>query len=645
MEKINVVVLASGNGSNLQALIDIQKLNLLPINISGVIADRQCLALNRAEIAGLENSLYQHNSSYDSVMNDNNLISLVEKYNPGLIICAGYMRILGKTFLDRFNNISIVNIHPSLPLNQGGIAGANSIGEALSQFMDGKINETGVMVHHVTEELDAGEVIDFITIPILNDDTLESLKSRVQMCEKPLLICSLMKLLISSNKNQSNEVKEIKNNIISGKVRDRFDIGYDLICFYLSDRLSSFDRAICDVSGKGRLLNLINRWWMRRTGHIIPNHLLYIDQNYMICKKCSVIPLEIVVRGYITGSTNTSLWTHYNKGVRNYCGIEFPDGLNKNDRLSKPVITPTTKGEIDEPISREEILNRGIVTEEEIDFIFSKALELFRYGTEVVDKKGLILVDTKYEFGRTIDGEIILIDEIHTCDSSRFWLKESYKPGVEPKKLDKDAARDYIKSVCNPYNDPIPEIPQVEKDKVFSCYKKLYELLIDGNYIEIIKETIDLRKVSNLELQNNEVVKNYYQNQHKNVVVILSGSPSDEWFIHKLRTELRNKNIVSLEHVCSAHKKTKQLLTILDGYNNSLRNVIYITVAGRSNALSGVVACNVDGVVIACPPLSDKDDLMVNINSTLQMPSNVPVMTILEPKNVAIACQRIFHSK
>ena len=645
MEKINVVVLASGNGSNLQALIDIQKLNLLPINISGVIADRQCLALNRAEIAGLENSLYQHNSSYDSVMNDNNLISLVEKYNPGLIICAGYMRILGKTFLDRFNNISIVNIHPSLPLNQGGIAGANAIGEALSQFMDGKINETGVMVHHVTEELDAGEVIDFITIPILNDDTLESLKSRVQMCEKPLLICSLMKLLINSNKNQSNEVREIKNNIISGKVRDRFDIGYDLICFYLSDRLSSFDRAICDVSGKGRLLNLINRWWMRRTGHIIPNHLLYIDQNYMICKKCSVIPLEIVVRGYITGSTNTSLWTHYNKGVRNYCGIEFPDGLNKNDRLSKPVITPTTKGEIDEPISREEILNRGIVTEEEIDFIFSKALELFRYGTEVVDKKGLILVDTKYEFGRTIDGEIILIDEIHTCDSSRFWLKESYKPGVEPKKLDKDAARDYIKSVCNPYNDPIPEIPQVEKDKVFSCYKKLYELLIDGNYIEIIKETIDLRKVSNLELQNNEVVKNYYQNHHENVVVILSGSPSDEWFIHKLRTELRNKNIVSLEHVCSAHKKTKQLLTILDGYNNSLRNVIYITVAGRSNALSGVVACNVDGVVIACPPLSDKDDLMVNINSTLQMPSNVPVMTILEPKNVAIACQRIFHSK
>ena len=365
----------------------------------------------------------------------------------------------------------------------------------------------------------------------------------------------------------------------------------------------------------------------------------------MICKKCSVIPLEIVVRGYITGSTSTSLWTHYNKGVRNYCGIEFPDGLNKNDRLSKPVITPTTKGEIDEPISREEILNRGIVTEEEIDFIFSKALELFRYGTEVVDKKGLILVDTKYEFGRTIDGEIILIDEIHTCDSSRFWLKESYKPGVEPKKLDKDAARDYIKSVCDPYNDPIPEIPQVEKDKVFSCYKRLYELLIDGNYIEIIKETIDLRKVSNLELQNNEVVKNYYQNHHENVAVILSGSPSDEWFIHKLRTELRNKNIVSLEHVCSAHKKTKQLLTILDGYNNSLRNVIYITVAGRSNSLSGVVACNVNGVVIACPPLSDKDDLMVNINSTLQMPSNVPVMTILEPKNVAIACQRIFHSK
>ena len=186
------------------------------------------------------------------------------------------------------------------------------------------------------------------------------------------------------------------------------------------------------------------------------------------------------------------------------------------------------------------------------------------------------------------------------------------------------------------------KFPQSEKDKVFSCYKRLYELLIDGSYDEERKETVDLRQVSNLELQNNEVVKNYYQNHHKNVAVILSGSPSDEWFIHKLRTELRNKNIVSLEHVCSAHKKTKQLLTILDRYNSSGRNVIYITVAGRSNALSGVVACNVSGVVIACPPLSDKDDLMVNINSTLQMPSNVPVLTVLEPKNVAIACQRIF---
>ena len=133
---------------------------------------------------------------------------------------------------------------------------------------------------------------------------------------------------------------------------------------------------------------------MNQTKHIIDNHFLYSRGKYLVAKKCTTIPLEIIVRGYITGSTSTSLWTHYNNGVRNYCGIDFPDGLIKNQKLDEPVLTPTTKGETDELISYQEILNRNIVSEEELDYIYSKAIELFKFGADYVDNKVLILVDT-----------------------------------------------------------------------------------------------------------------------------------------------------------------------------------------------------------------------------------------------------------
>ena len=360
-----------------------------------------------------------------------------------------------------------------------------------------------------------------------------------------------------------------------------------------------------------------------------------------------IIPLEIIVRAYITGSTNTSLWTHYNKGVRNYCGVDFPDGLKKNQKLEAPVLTPTTKGEVDELISYDEILSRNIVTREELDFIYSKAQELFSFGTSVVAKKGLILVDTKYEFGRDVNGNIILIDEIHTCDSSRFWMAGTYDDcmarGAEPIKLDKDAVRDYVKGICNPYEEPIPEIPEEKILEVQGCYRGFYELLSGDKFTSSGGENIN---TINTDVENNAILQNYFQNIHRDVVVILSGSVRDEWFINKLRTNLQKKNIFCLEHVSSAHKKTREVLQILENYNSMAkfgRRVIFITVAGRSNALSGVTACNTHYPVIACPPFQDKSDFQVNINSTLQMPSDVPVMTILEPVNVAHCCQRIFE--
>ena len=400
--------------------------------------------------------------------------------------------------------------------------------------------------------------------------------------------------------------------IKSGKVRDLYETSSNYVIHH-SDRLSSFDRNICNIDGKGELLCKTAKWWFDRTRHIIDNHVVGIEGRNMIVKKCSVILIEFVVRGYITGSTSTSLWTHYNNGERVYCGIEFPDGLKKNQRLAEPVLTPTTKDEHDEPLSCEDIITRKILSKGELNYIKEKALSLFSYGQKEALKRGLILVDTKYEFGYDSNGNIILIDEIHTCDSSRYWKNDSYQErfnaGEEPEKLDKDSVRDYVKKVCDPYKDDIPEIPTEVKTHVYNCYSTLFSKLISNS---------------------------------ENLVVIISGSESDKEHFTKIGKELDNLYIPNTSYVCSAHKNTLGLIQILNDNRNLTQRIIYVTVAGRSNALSGVVACNVSEPVIACPPFKDKDDMMVNIHSTLQMPSNVPVMTILEPRNVALTCLRIF---
>lgn len=634
---MNIIVLASGNGTNFQALIDAQKSKLLPINILGLISNNiNSRAIQRAVDNNIPHQYINTNGNSNNYHQEliDGINSLVENNNKSLIIVlVGWMRIVSKKFINTFPNI--INIHPALP---GKYPGINAIRKAYDDFLgDPKLNTTGIMVHKVIEEIDAGEVLDTIEVPILLKDTYEDLENRVKLAEKPVLIKGLMKLILQLEASVNEQNGRV---ILSGKVRDRFSLGYNLICFHITDRLSSFDRHICDVPGKGRLLNMTNKWWMDRTKHIIPNHLLYIKDDHFIARKCQVIPLEMVVRGYMTGSTNTSLWTHYNKGTRNYCGVDFRDGYNKNDKLDQPVVTPTTKGLTDELISYEEILRRKVVSKNELDYMYEKAMELYLFGVETMKNRGLILVDTKYEFGYDQDRNIILIDEMHTCDSSRFWTIESYEKGGEPRKLDKDSARNYVKSLCDPYTvDKIPEIPLEKKEEVFNCYRELYLSLVRESDEEIVFNGDSLKKDNRM-----RIINNYFNNEHNQLCVILSGSERDKKWVDKIRGYLDEYNIYSHEYICSAHKKTKQLLSILDNYSNSKREIIYITIAGRSNALSGVVACNTNNPVIACPPFSDKTDMFTNINSTLQMPSNVPVMTILEPVNVAISCQRIFAS-
>lgn len=278
--------------------------------------------------------------------------------------------------------------------------------------------------------------------------------------------------------NHTNFKSGIKT---TGKVRDIYDLG-DKLMLITTDRLSAFDRQLALIPFKGQVLNLISAWWFKKTAELVPNHLLAIpDPNVLIAKKCQVFPIEFVVRGYITGTTNTSLWTQYNNGSRSYCGIDLPEGLVKNQRLSEPLLTPTTKDKIhDKPISPEEIIREAFMTEEEWVKASTLALKLYQAGVELAKKHDLILVDTKYEFGRDNSGAIVLIDEVHTPDSSRYWLDSSYQScfeaGKEPENIDKEFLRLWFAKNCDPYQEAdLPLAPRELVIELASRYIQLYE--------------------------------------------------------------------------------------------------------------------------------------------------------------------------
>ena len=291
-----------------------------------------------------------------------------------------------------------------------------------------------------------------------------------------------------------------------GKVRDQYDLG-DKIVLITTDRQSAFDRVLAAIPFKGQVLNQTSVWWFNQTANIVPNHLIATpDPNIIIAKKCSVFPIEFVVRGYITGSTKTSLWTVYNSGDREYCGNILPEGLIKNQKLKNNMLTPTTKDEHhDQPIAPDEIVSEGWMTHEEWEYCSSVALKLFSFGQQQATKHGLILVDTKYEMGRDEDGNIVLIDEIHTPDSSRYWINESYEArmaaGKEPQNIDKEFLRLWFVEHCDPYKDA--ELPPAPTDLVIelsSRYIYLYETITGEQFtLPPDGETILDRIISNQE--------------------------------------------------------------------------------------------------------------------------------------------------
>jgi phosphoribosylaminoimidazole-succinocarboxamide synthase len=273
---------------------------------------------------------------------------------------------------------------------------------------------------------------------------------------------------------------------IEGKVRDIYEpstgSGQGSLILIATDRHSSFDRHLADIPHKGQVLNQISKFWMEKTADIVPNHIIAVpDPNVTVAKKCTPVAVEAVVRGYLTGVTGTAIWTRYQNGMREVGGVTLSEGMKKNQKLPQPIFDPTTKeAEHDRALTPEEMIAEGFITKERFDEIKKVALALFARGQEVAAEHGLILVDTKYEFGIDADGRLTVIDEMHTPDSSRYWRLASYKErlarGQEPEYFDKEFLRLWFKDNCDPYNDPVlPEAPAELVQELSRRYIAIYE--------------------------------------------------------------------------------------------------------------------------------------------------------------------------
>jgi phosphoribosylaminoimidazole-succinocarboxamide synthase len=276
-----------------------------------------------------------------------------------------------------------------------------------------------------------------------------------------------------------------------GKVRDCYDLPDNTRLLISSDRISAFDQILAVIPWKGQVLTQLARYWFDHTADIAPNHVIgYPDPNVVHCKRVSILPVEVVVRGYLAGSTSTSILTQYKTGMRQMYGHILPEGLRDNDALPAPIITPTSKafdGGHDEPLTAAEIVDTGLLTKAQWDEVSQKALALFARGQKMSEKQGLILVDTKYEFGTDTDGNILLADEIHTPDSSRYWIAEGYEDaltlGTRPASFDKDVIRSWVVARCDPYKDKIPDIPLEMIEKTAIVYIRAYEAITGRPFI------------------------------------------------------------------------------------------------------------------------------------------------------------------
>jgi phosphoribosylaminoimidazole-succinocarboxamide synthase len=284
-------------------------------------------------------------------------------------------------------------------------------------------------------------------------------------------------------------IPELPNHY-RGKVRDNYDLPDGRRIIIATDRLTAFDRSIAAIPCKGQVLTQTARFWFKETGDICPNHVIeYPDPNVLVCRRLDIMPVEIVVRDYMAGTTGTSIWSMYKAGRREMYGHRFADGMRENEKLPQTILTPTTKapiGEHDEPVTPAEIIARGLLSAAQWEAVSEIALALFARGREMAAARGLILVDTKYEFGFDRDGRIVLGDEIHTPDSSRYWFAETYPArfaaGEPPEAFDKDVLRRWVAARCDPYRDEVPAIPPQVIRETAAVYIDAYERITGESF-------------------------------------------------------------------------------------------------------------------------------------------------------------------
>ena len=285
---------------------------------------------------------------------------------------------------------------------------------------------------------------------------------------------------------------------VQGKVRDSYLPGDGRRILVTTDRISAFDRVLGTLPFKGQILNQLSAWWFEQTKDVAPNHLRGVpDPSVSVAIECEPLPVEWVMRAYATGVTSTSLWTHYARGEREFCGHALPEGLKKNEPLPEAILTPSTKAEKgghDESVSRDVVLARGLVDEATFAEAERIARALFNRGREICAKHGLVLVDTKYEMGRAPDGSIVVIDEIHTPDSSRIWLADSYEArlaaGEEPESFDKEYVRRWLAAEGFSGDGPIPKIPDEVRVEASRRYIEACETIRGEPFVPDLEDPI-----------------------------------------------------------------------------------------------------------------------------------------------------------
>lgn len=316
-----------------------------------------------------------------------------------------------------------------------------------------------------------------------------------------MIDASLLRPFLATTLSETNFV--FLGSKYAGKVRDVYLPNERERILIATDRQSAFDIQWCTIPLKGQVLTQISNWWFAQIKDVMPTHVLSMpDPNVMVAKNLSMLKVEIVVRGYLTGSTGTSAWVNYHKGVRDFCGNTLPEGMVKNQKFDAPIITPTTKAEEDELIDPAGIVARGLATRKQWDAIAEKAIAVFKKGQAIAAKRGLILVDTKYEMGIDADGVLTIADEVHTPDSSRYWVADSYQKrfeaGQEPESLDKEFFRLWLREQGFEYGKPKPAITDDVRVMLAQKYIDLYERMTGDKFVIPTEADVPARIERNL---------------------------------------------------------------------------------------------------------------------------------------------------